>query len=592
MSNPLRIANCSGFYGDRLSAAAEMVRGGPIDVLTGDYLAELTLAILYRVRARKPALGYASSFLTQMEAVLGECLDKKIKVVANAGGLNPAGLAAELEAVAGRLGLRPKIAYVDGDDLMPRLAELAAAGEPLAHLEHGAPLASGRGEPVTANVYLGGWGIARALAEGADVVITPRVTDAALVVGPAAWRFGWRADEWDKLAGAVAAGHIIECGPQACGGNYAFFEEVADWRNLGFPIAEIAADGSCVITKHPGTGGVVNVGTVTAQLLYEIRSPRYYNPDVTARFDALRVTQAGPDRVRVFGARGEPPPAVSKVAVNRFEGYRNAMTILVAGARVEEKARILEAQLREAFAPLAPADLAFSLERSDAFDPARNEDAVARLHVAVADADEAKVGRAFSSRIVELALSTVPGFKLASPPGEAAPLLTYWPALIANRFVKQRVHVAGRTFEIAPPPSLAGAPDPSAAEATGDGPGVPMVASLQTVEFGRLFGARSGDKGGSANLGVWARTAAAYRVLDAFLTTSRLVELLPDLAPYRIERHPLPNLNALNFYVEGLLGQGASSSQRFDPQAKTLAEYLRMKRVRLPAALVEAALAD
>lgn len=582
----LIIANCSGFYGDRLSAAAEMVRGGPIDVLTGDYLAELTLAILYRVRSRKPGTGYAASFLTQMEVVLGECLDKRIKVVVNAGGLNPAGLAAELQAIADRLGLKPRIAYIDGDDLLPRLPDLLGAGERFKNLDTGDELSPVDGTVVTANAYLGGWGIANALDRGADVVLAPRVTDAALVLGPAAAHFGWKHDDWDRLAGAVAAGHIIECGPQACGGNYAFFEEVPSYRNIGFPIAEMSADGSCVITKHPGTGGIVNVGTVTAQLLYEIRGPRYLNPDVTARFDSVRVEQEGIDRVRVSGTRGEPPPQTSKVAMNLQAGYRNSMTIYLAAPQIEQKARILEEQLWESLGSLSLTRLEMLVERTDTDDARSNRQAVAEMHVDVFADTPQQVGRPFSSKVVELALSTVPGFKLASPPGDAEPNLYYWPALISNAHVRQYVHFEGETVAIAAPVATGlqrreNTPQPLIVENHFEG------AQFVTAPLGAVFGARSGDKGGSANLGVWARTDEAYEFLLAFLTADKLRELLPDLTGFPMERYDFPNLRAVNYYIVGLLGSGAISSSRFDPQAKTLGEYLRSHQIPLPVRLLE-----
>ena len=335
---PVRIANSSGFYGDRAAAAREMVEGGPVDVLTGDYLAELTMLILWKARQKNPAAGYATTVLRQLEPVLGTCLDRGIKIVNNAGGLNPAGLAAELQALAGRLGLHPRIAYITGDDLLPRLDELVAGGEPLAHLDTGQPLAAAAGQPVTANAYLGGWGITTALAAGADIVICPRVTDASVVTGPAAWWHGWARDDFDALAGAIVAGHVIECGPQATGGNYSFLAEIRDRRYPGFPIAEVASDGSSVITKHPGTGGLVSPGTVTAQLLYEIAGPAYANPDAIAHFDTVTVTPAGPDRVALSGTRGSPPPATAKVAMNFIGGYRNTMTLVLTGLDIEEKA--------------------------------------------------------------------------------------------------------------------------------------------------------------------------------------------------------------------------------------------------------------
>jgi hypothetical protein len=576
----LIIANCSAFFGDRLSAAAEMVRGGPIDVLTGDYLAELTMAILQRQR-QKGAGGWVSTFVKQTAEILAECLQKKIKIVANAGGLNPRGLAAELQKLAGKLGLAPKIGFVEGDDLSTRLDELRAAGESFEHLDR--KLALPKDGTLTANAYLGGFGIADALARGADIVVTGRVTDAALVVGPAAWRFGWRRTDWDQLAGAVAAGHIIECGTQATGGNYSFFEEVSGWANIGFPFVEMHADGSFVVGKHPNTGGLVSTGTVTAQLLYEIESPRYFNPDVTARFDTLKLSELGPDRVLVHGARGEPPPPTTKVSINRAGGFRNSMMVRVPEPHIERKRDLIEDTLfaklggRERF---TVADT--KLIRSDRPDPHHNDQAFAILKITVMDPDKDRVGRAFSQTVVEMATANMPGLSLMQPPTEASEYLVYWPALIDSKHVRQHVFVDGAERIIEPvgpsPPVTVELPAPKLPRLSRG----PMVHQ----HFGRLFGTRSGDKGGNANLGVWARSAEAYAFLSGFLDVPRLKKLLPDLEAYAVERHEMPNLLALNFYVRGLLGEGVSSSTRLDPQAKTLGEYLRAKLIDIPTSLL------
>ena len=333
-----RIGNASGFYGDRFSAVREMLTGGPLDVLTGDYLAELTMLILGRDRMKDPNRGYAKTFLRQMEENLELARENNVKIVANAGGLNPAGLADALRELADKLGLDVKIAHVEGDDLVARADELEL------------------GKPLTANAYLGAWGIAECLNAGADVVVTGRVTDASVIVGPAAAHYGWARDDYDALAGAVAAGHVIECGAQATGGNYAFFTE----HSLGvpgFPIAEIEADGSSVITKHPGTGGVVNAGTVTAQLLYEITGARYAGPDVTTRFDTLSLSEEGPDRVRISGVRGEAPPPTLKVALNTLGGFRNETTFVLTGLDIEAKAALVREQLEGALKARPPADV-------------------------------------------------------------------------------------------------------------------------------------------------------------------------------------------------------------------------------------------
>jgi hypothetical protein len=578
----LIIANCSGFLGDRFSAAREMVEGGPIDVLTGDYLAELTMAILFRQKLRDASLGYARSFLRQMEEVMGTCLERKIRIVSNAGGLNPKGLADALQVLARKLGLAPKIAYIEGDDLLPRLAELQAQGEAFVHLDKGISLKEAGAQPISANAYIGGWAVAEALARGVDIVVAGRLADAALVTGPAAWHFGWQREDWDRLAGAAVAGHIIECSGQATGGNYPFIEEIPSFHKLGFPIAEIHADGSAVITKHPGTGGRVSVGTVTAQLLYEIRSPDYLTPDVTARFDTIQLNDAGEDRVRVSGVKGTPPPPTAKVCLNNLFGHRNSMTLVLTGLDIEAKARILEETVvaalggREQYAVFEA-----RLVRSDQTDPSVNEEAFAYLHLGVMDPDPTKVAR-FSAAVVELALASIPGFTITAPPTKGTPAIQHWPAVVVNRHVRPRVVIGDESVTVEP---LAGT-EITATQATGTAEDRPLSEQNPvTLPFGRLFGTRSGDKGGNANLGVWARSDAAYAFLRRNLTTDRLQSLLPDTAPYAIERYELPNLKALNFYIKGILGEGVAASLKSDPQAKTLGEYLRVKAIAVPAEL-------
>jgi Acyclic terpene utilisation family protein AtuA len=589
MTEPIRIANCSGFYGDRLSAAREMVEGGPIDVLTGDWLAELTMLILARTRAsRGPGGGYARSFVAQMEQVMGACVDRGIKVVSNAGGLDPQGCAEAVSDVAARLGLAPTIAYVDGDDLLPRLGELGAAGVDLAHLDTGEPVGD-VSRFVSANAYLGCWGIVEALRRGADIVVTGRTTDAAVVCGPAAWHHGWARDDWDALAGAVVAGHVIECGTQATGGNYSFFTEVPGMIRVGFPWAEIAADGSSVVGKHEGTGGEVSVGTVTSQLLYEIAGPAYLGPDVTARFDTIRLEPDGPERVRLHGVRGEPPPSTLKVAMNELGGYRNDVAVALTGLDVEAKAQLVEDAFWEA-CPYKPEDFASvttRVVRTDKADPATNEEAVAAWRLTVKDPDERKVGRAVSNAMVELGLATIPGFfGLSGGPREGRPYGVFRPALVPAGLVPQHVVVL-TTGDRTVVDSLA----PAAAEGadigpmpgpTGRAPGGPTVRAA----LGRVVGARSGDKAGNANLGVFARSDGSWAWLDQFLTVERLRELLPETADLDIERHRLANLRALNFVIHDLLQEGVAASTRQDGQAKSLGEWLRARVVELPAALL------
>ncbi|MEV4438135.1 acyclic terpene utilization AtuA family protein [Streptomyces sp. NPDC049577] len=558
----LRIGNASGFYGDRFDALREMLTGGPLDVLTGDYLAELTMLILGRDRLKDPEAGYARTFLAQLEEGLGLAVDRGVKLVANAGGLNPAGLAERIAQLAGRLGIPARVAHVTGDDV-------------LRERDWGAGV-------LTANAYLGGAGIAECLKAGADVVVTGRVTDAALVSGPAAAHFGWTGQDLDALAGAVVAGHVLECGAQATGGNYAFFGE-HDVRRPGFPLAEIHPDGSAVITKHPGTGGAVTVSTVTAQLLYETAGARYCGPDVTARLDTVRLTPDGPDRVRISGVRGETPPPTLKVGLTRSGGWRNEVVFVLTGLDIEAKARLVQAQFDEVLAARRPAEARWTLARTDRADAAVQEEASALLRLVVRDRDPEAVGRAISAAAVELALGSYPGFHLTAPPGKGTAYGVFDTAYLPREAVR---HVAvlpdGTRMPVLPPqlrPAPRAAPADRLPEPLPPGP-------TRRAPLGLVAGARSGDKGGSANVGVWVRDEDAWRWLAHELTVERFRQLLPETAGFAVDRHVLPHLRALNFVVTGLLGEGVASQARFDPQAKAVGEWLRARHLEIPEELL------
>ncbi len=579
----LRIGNCSGFFGDRAHAAREMVEGGPIDVLTGDWLAELTMYILHKTRERSG--GYARTFLRELEEVLPTCIERGITVVSNAGGLHPEGLAAAVGELARRQGLEVHVASVSGDDITPQLAGLRAQGEEFVNLDTGERLPAGA-PVVTANAYLRARPIADALAAGAQVVVTGRVTDAALVVGPALHAFGWSDADLDAIAGAVVAGHVIECGAQCCGGNYAFFEEVPGRDRIGFPLAELQADGSSVITKHPGTGGTVTVGTVTAQLLYEIGGPRYLSPDAVARFDTIELSQEGPDRVRIAGVRGEPPPATLKVTANLDAGWRNSMTLALTGAQVPQKARFAAAAVwagipggRAAFAETAE-DLSGDLTGGG----------MAYLRLAVRGDDEQAVGRAFSGAVVETSLSSYPGTFFTSAPSGAQGVARYWPTTVAAGAVTPRLECDGQPVPVTPMLGADGGVSP-AAPFSGEAPAPPGRSASAGVDVVRvplwvLVGARSGDKGGDANVGVWADDDAVADWLQVDFSMEAFRALLPELEPFAVSRYPLPNLRAVNFVVHGILGWGVASNLRLDTQAKGLGELLRSRRTEVPAALV------
>ncbi|HEY2792590.1 MAG TPA: acyclic terpene utilization AtuA family protein [Micromonosporaceae bacterium] len=577
---PLRVANCSGFFGDRPSAARELLDGADFDVLTGDWLAELTMLILARQRAKNPAAGYARTFLTMLEDVLGTCVQRGIPIVANAGGLNPAGCATAVSALAARLGLSVTVGSVDGDDLLPKVPDLLAAGR-LSSLSGDALHLSG--PALVANAYLGGWGIASCLSRGANVVVTGRVTDAALTIGPAAWAFDWARDDWDALAGALVAGHIIECGAQATGGNYSFADRDAPGMTRpGFPIAEINPDGSSVITKPRGSDGVVNRDTVTAQLLYEVGPARYLNPDVTARLDTIELVDDGPDRVLVRGVRGEPPPERLKVSLAVDGGFRNAMMLGITGTDPVGKARLAEREIWDQIpgGRYAFEEVSVELLGRPADDMAGQPAATCLLRIAVAGTDRALVGRTFSSAVIATGLSSYAGLYTAGPPSDATSFARYVPALVPADACAVTATVGESVVSIEHTPGR-----PSHADVV-SAPRTLVATPVARVPLARLIGARSGDKGGDANVGVWCSHDAVYAWLESYLDVARMRELLPETAGLTITRHPLPNLRAINFVIERFLGDGVASCLRFDAQAKGLAEYLRSRVVDVPTNLV------
>ena len=583
----IKIANCSGFYGDKLSAAKELVDGGPIDVLTGDYLAELTMAILYSQKLQRGEdKGYVGTFLKQIKEVAKSCKERKIKIISNAGGLNPKSMASEIKKILDEQSIDMKVAYIDGDNLMPRMKDLKKAGEVFKNIDKNISLNDSGYSTLTANAYLGAWGIKEALDNGADIVVCPRVTDAAVVIGPAAWKFDWDRNNYDALAGALAAGHIIECGCQATGGNYAFFKEVSSFDNLGYPIAEILEDGSFYITKHPGTGGLVSKGTVTAQLLYEISSPAYLNPDVIAHFDTLKIEDIEKDKVYISGCRGSSPPNDHKVCINLAGGFRNGMEVILTGLDIEEKAKVFSNALFNSVGGEEQFDeVSIQLHRTDKENPNSNEESMASLVISVKSMDPELVGRLFSAKIIELALSNIPGFFAQGGVKSSGPVIVYWPALVDSKHIKEVVHIGDQEIEIIPTSQMGFEEIYYQREPI-------KIQEIekndeQSIYFGDIYGTRSGDKGGCANLGVWAKNSQSFAFLINYLSVDRLKELLPDLKDFDIDRYELANINSLNFYIHDILQDGVSSNNRKDGQAKSLGEYLRAKKINVPKNILE-----
>jgi hypothetical protein len=583
---PIRIGNCSGFYGDRASAMADMAEAGGIDVLTGDYLAEVTMLILGKARAKDSTKGYAVTFLQHLDAALEHLVANGIRLVVNAGGLNPAGLAVATRELIARRGYDLRVSHIEGDDVFGRLDELQRAGYSLPHLTSGEPLSSWPHQPLTANAYLGGFGIARALDHGADIVITGRVADASVVVGSAAWWWSWTPTDYDALAGAVAAGHVIECGPQATGGNFSGFRAVADLVQPGFPIAEIDFDGSSVITKNAGTGGTVTRDTVTAQLLYEIGDPAYLNSDVTSHLDTAMLADLGVDRVGISGVRGSAPPVTTKVAITGVGGWENSVLLALTGTDLDAKAALVEQSLHRYVDAVDGLDtVAIDRIGQAEHDPDSQNAGTELLRIAVQGTKEA-AGRTFSSRMVELALSSYPGLYSLGPPQPGSAFGVYWPALLDQAVLEHTVHHHDGTTETITPETSRD----TRLEVTQCGRSVTQGSwtdELVVASLADIVHARSGDKGGDANLGVWVRDFQAWEWLKSTLTVDELRRLLPETRELAVERYELPNLGAVNFLIRGLLGTGATSSLRLDAQAKALGEWLRARSTKVPRSLVK-----
>ena len=520
---------------------------------------------------------------------MGTCLDRGIKVVSNAGGLDPDSVRRRgRRGRRRRSASRPRIAYVDGDDLLPRLDELRSRpASTLPHLETGEPIGD-VSRFVTANAYLGCFGIVEALERGADIVITGRVTDAALVCGPAAWHHGWRRDNFDALAGAVVAGHVVECGAQVTGGNYSFFSEVPGMERVGFPWVEVADDGSSVVGKHDGTGGEVSVGTVTSQLLYEIAVPSYLGPDVTARFDTIRLEQIAPDRVRISGREGEAPPSDAESGDERARRIpQGPRAWRLTGLDIEEKARLVEAAFWRAcpFSPEEFDSVTSRLIRTDKSDPSTNEEAVATWRLTLKDHDERKVGRGVADAVVELALASVPGFFIpGSAPSAGSPYGVYRPSVVPSNLVPQYVTVLG-----------AGRNDHRLGRSVYPRPtSWPTKAPASNHPEVRRRSWR------------WESSSAPDRATKAATRTSglrakrrglRLARRLPERrraapsaprngAPGHRSLSTCPPFARLTSFIHDLLDEGVAASTRQDAQAKGLGEWLRSRYVEMPTALL------
>ena len=593
MLDMIRIANAGGYWGDDLAQFKRQLELGPVDFVTLDFLAEITMSIMQKQRARDPRAGYARDFIAQVEESLPLLKQRGARVITNAGGVNPLGLRGALLEMANTRNVPLDVAAVVGDDLMQRLGELNAAGVSLDNMEDGAAFRLVRERVSSANAYYGAWPVVEALASGAEIVVTGRCTDTGITLAPMIHAFDWAADDWDRLAAGIVAGHIVECGAQSTGGNFTDWREVPHFERIGYPVLEVHPDGSFIVTKHPGTGGRVTVRTVKEQLVYEMGDPRsYITPDVVADFASARIEQHGRDRVRVWGVRGRPAPSSLKVSASYFDGWKASGTLIISAPDAADKAR--------AFAKLFWARLGISFAathtelvgHSSCWGPLAPEADVPEvlLRLSVRDSDKAKI-EAFSKLIPAVILSGPPGVAVTGGRPQAQEVVAYWPALVPRDRVKARLVSKGgeRTLEwptpirpVGSPPPLKRALAPAAARAAG-------ASRTVRVPLSRLAHGRSGDKGDTCNIGVIARAPEIYPWLRRTLTAAAVKRRFTGICLGPVERHEVPNLWALNFLLHESLGGGGTVSLRLDAQGKTLSHALLAMEVKAPRALLAAA---
>lgn len=586
----IRIANAGGYWGDDLGQFRRQVELGPVDVVTLDFLAEITMSIMQKQRARDPEAGYARDFIAQVDATLDLLVDRGITVVTNAGGVNPAACRRALLALAEKRGRRLTVAAVLGDDLMARLDELNAAGASLDNMEDGRRFADVRARVSSANAYYGAWPVVEALRSGARIVVTGRCTDTGITLAPMIHAFDWAADDWDRLAAGIVAGHIIECGAQSTGGNLTDWRDIKRFADIGYPIVEMHADGSFIVTKHTGTGGAVTVRTVTEQLMYEMGDSRsYLTPDVTADFGSIRVEQTGRDRVRVWGVKGRPAPPSLKVSAAYSDGWKASGTLIISGPDAVEKAEVFADLFWERVGTPFEATLTEYVGASSCWGPLAPPVDVPEvlLRLGVRDHDKARI-EAFSKMVPAVILSGPCGVAVTGGRPQAQEVMAYWPALVPRDLVRPTlVTDAGeRRLEWPTPlvPMTKPAPYPRTAWPTAKG-----SRRMVTVPLARIAHARSGDKGDTANIGVIARAPEVYPFLVKWLTAARVKAWFKGVCHGKVERSEVPNLMAINFLLGESLGGGGTVSLRMDPQGKTLSHALLTLPVRVPAGLVTAA---
>src|SRR5262245_55250864 len=546
MPDMIRIANAGGYWGDDLAQFKRQVELGPVDYVTLDFLAEITMSIMQKQRARDPKSGYARDFITQVEEALPTLVERGTKVITNAGGVNPLACRGTLMESIQQHGHQIEVAAVVGDDLLDRLGELNATGVTLDHMEDGTPFQSVRDRVSSANAYFGAWPVVHALKSGAQIVVTGRCTDTGITLAPMIHAFGWAADDWDRLAAGIVAGHIIECGAQSTGGNFTDWRRIRDFEHIGYPVIEVSPDGSFIVTKHAGTGGAVTVRTVTEQLVYEMGDPRsYITPDVVADFGSARLEQVGRDRVRVWGVRGRPAPGSLKVSCSYFDGWKASGGLIISAPEAAQKARAFAALFWRRLGIEFAATYEELVGHSSCWGPLAPpvDPPEVMLRLSVRDQDRAKVEQ-FSKLVPGVILSGPPSVAVTGGRPQAQEVVAYWPALVPRERVRPRiVNRDGERQLDWPTPILPSAPPAKLPRDTW--PKAKGAARRVTVPLSALAHARSGDKGDTCNIGLIARAPEIYPWLRQAVTATVVKRRFKGICRGAVERFEVPNLWAL-----------------------------------------------
>jgi len=587
----IRIGNASGYWGDDPGALFRQVNGGRLDYITMDFLAEITMSIMQKQRKRDPEAGYARDFIPMLESVLKKMLSDGTKIITNAGGVNPEACAEAISQMAMKLGLRPKIAVVYGDDINDRLAELEAKGCKFSNMEDGRNFSEVNGRIAAANVYFGAAPVVAALKMSPDIIITGRVTDTGITLAPMIHELGWSLDDWNKLSAGIVAGHIIECGTHSTGGNFTDWHLVPSFDNPGYPIVEMQEDGTFFVTKHPGSGGLVSVDTVREQLFYEMGNPvSYLTPDVVADFSTIQLEAAGENRVKVFGIRGYEPTPLYKVSMAYADGFKSIGEIAISGPDARKKAeKFAEIFWKKVGTDFAATETEYvgynAFHRGMGHEDEGNE---IILRLGARDSDQRKL-KTFGKMIPALILGGPPGVAILGGVPRIQEIMSYWPALIPKNATHPMIafYDNGYTNISEIDDTLVGHfTEPPVDSQVAEKVSLSLSDILSRFKKGDCLSTiclgRSGDKGDTSNIGVIARSKKSYDFLEKHITAQVVKDLFQELCQGRVIRYSVPNMLGFNFLLEGSLGGGGTMTLRSDAQGKMFAQALLRQKIEIP----------